>query len=250
MINSEDFSKIQFVSPTPDSFDGPKLNIMDDEYMFGALERSVQKKHVAPHNRILVLVNLSQKRSYQIAFNGTTLLLDSEYGADGKIANPTLAKVYDVGSDYTDLKEGDVIVTHHNVFRSVITTEANGNKALLGDTGIKIDGLSLFSIHYAQIQFKVNENGEALPLSGNVIVERIKKPVNTTLIVPDTVDEKYPNRFKVISVGQDCDGVSAGDTIITYDKSDYELSYTFNQKRMSTIRVKYQDVLAIDNYEI
>lgn len=191
---------------------------------------------------------MDQKSDYSIDFNGTKLWLSSNFGPDGKIANPVLAKVYAVGDNIKDLKPDDFIVCHHNCFLSVIKTEDNGKPSYLGDTGVRIDGLWLFCIDYGRVQVKIDKNGDPIPLDHVIIAERLPVAHVTSLVaIPDSIQHTEKNYFKVLQAGKNCEGVKGGCIVVTETWSDYQLIYTFGYQPKTCIRIKYSDVMAVKN---
>lgn len=189
-------------------------------------------------SKVLVSVNLNQKSSYEVELaEGLTIWMDSNFGADGRIASPTIATV--VETDLKGLLKGDIILCHHNTFNM---GSISGN--LVGDTGVKDEnGHSLFVINTDFIYIRIR-NGKLLPMEGYMIVERIKKE-NKSVIIQEMGNE--PTRFKVIDTGEGCEPVKNGDVIYCFKYSDYEIEYNLNKKKHSVIRVKIDDVLGIEN---
>lgn len=196
--------------------------------------------YIAMPGKLIVAVNMNQKNDMEIELiPGLTIYMNKFFGDDRKITNPSLAIVREVGPGITDIKKNDIILCHHNTFRSVV---ANGY--FLGHMG-KEDKLDLFSINYERVQIKLNPDGTPVPLKEMMLVKRIENRVNSIIAQSEAHVKNHHNIFEIEYIGDNCDGLKVGDKVITYTKSDYEIDYCFNQKNLSAIRVKYTDVLAI-----
>jgi hypothetical protein len=196
----------------------------------------------------LVAVNLSQKKDFEFETEGgLRLWTNKDFGYDGKVTQPVLAKVICVGDNVSDLSPDDIIVCHHNTFRREVN-----NGYMHGDTGEKTpDNESIFAIEPYLIQCRVDpDSGDPVPLAGFALVERIPLVYDTKHIIAVDTEEYIPNQFRVIEAGggkgETADIVLApGDIVITYEKSDYDIEYTYKLKPHSAVRVKYVDILAI-----
>jgi hypothetical protein len=196
-------------------------------------------------NKVLVSVNLHQKDDAEIELiPGVKIWINHDFGVDGKVTQPSLAVVRKVGSNVAGIYGNDVILCHHNTFRSIV---ANGYR--LGDLGMKDEnGLDIFSIPPSFIHLKLDAEGNPYPLSGYFLVERVPYEVATDLVVPDSAKKNYKNKFKVLEVYEGSATVKKGDMIITHVMSDYEIHYNWKSKDRVAIRVKEDDVLAIGDY--
>lgn len=190
----------------------------------------------------LVSVNLNQKNDYEIEIaGGQKLWVNSDFGPNGRETNSVVATV-ESDNPELELVKGDYILCHHNSFRR------KQDSYLYGSLGIKNGGgKDIFSLENFFIYCKMSPDGKAIPLKGFIVCSRIEDKVDTFLEVPDTAKKNYNNMFYVESVGEGCDGIEPGQTIIAYKNSDYEILYSFNMKLRSTIRVRYDDVVAIIN---
>jgi hypothetical protein len=198
-------------------------------------------------NKILVAVDLRQKSDYEFETDGGLVLwCNSKFGFDNKVSSPVIARVVSPGK-HTDVAEGDYVLCNHNTFNMLQDPSGEDEDSLLGFTGIKDDRGWIFSINRSWIYFKVGSDGNPVPLSGFVVAERIPMEYDTIIEIPDSLKTNYKNQFRAIAVGPDCDGVSVGDIIITYEKSDVEVNYTFNRKNVSFVRIKMENILATSN---
>jgi len=199
-------------------------------------------------SKVLVAVNLSQKNNFEFETEGgLRLWTNKDFGYDGKVTQPVLARVLAVGHKVSDLSYNDIIVCHHNTFRREVN-----NGYMHGDTGEKTpDNESIFAIEPYLIQCRVDpDSGNPVPLAGFALVERISIVHDTKLVVAVDSNEYIPNQFRVVKAGggkgETADiAVTPGDIVITYEKSDYDIEYTYKLKPRSAVRVKYTDILAI-----
>lgn len=199
-------------------------------------------------NRVLVAVNMEQKNNYEIELSsGLKLWMDSDFGTDNRIAKPVVARVVGGSKFMRDLKFGDLVLCHHNSF-----SRTTGN-TIFGDTGVKTEnGESIFSLETSMIYVRIDAKGDSYPLPDFLICERIKEVIETNLIIPDSAQKNYADRFKVLTVSdnnsEEYKGLfKAGDIVVCHPKSDYEIVYTLNKKPMRLIRVRCSDVLGFLN---
>lgn len=188
-------------------------------------------------NRILVSVNMSQRNDYEIDLAGSKLYMNSDFGFDYKTAKPVMATVR---QDAKGFNEGDIILCHHNAFNRT----SNGWN--YGDLGEKVDGEVLFVLEENMVYLKIVK-GEALPVRGFVTVERIMQKYNGLIEIPDSAKKKEEMKFKVLRVGEDCLGIEEGMVIFAYKKSDYEMTYVWEGKTRTAVRVDYNDILGYEN---
>lgn len=203
-------------------------------------KNSPVKTHKAMRGRLVVAVNMNQKDDFEIELApGLRLWMNKDWGADGKVTNPSMALVKSVGESITDIAAGDVVLVNHNSFKRIV---ANGYR--FGHIG-KMDKMDLFSLEYSMVWLKVDPHGNAHPINGYLTVERLEKPIDTKLVVPDIAKKNYKSRFKVVEVGPDIEDLAPGMVIETFDKSDVDVFYTWNHKEKSVVRIAYRDVLLI-----
>lgn len=199
---------------------------------------------------IIVQIDTGQKNDYEIELaGGNKIWVDSDFGFNGRETNCVVAKVL-YAPDYTTLSEGDNVLCHHNAFKRTVS---NGYK--YGYTGItkRENGriYDVFRIEMSMVFCKIDDDGNALPLDGILIAERIQKdetPASKLLFIPDSAKKNYTNVFKIIKAYDGCPDVNDGDTVICYKNSDYEILYSYNYKLKNAIRIKYDDVLAISTH--
>ena len=198
---------------------------------------------------IIVKIDTGQKNDYEIELSpGNKIWINSDFGFNGRETNCVLATVL-YAPDYTNLKEGDEVLCHHNAFKRTV---ANGY--LYGYTGItkRENGriYDIFRIEMTMVFCKVDNDGNAVPLEGMLIAEKVMKEqqLSSKLIeIPDSAKTSYPNIFKAIRVYDGCPDIKEGDGLICFINSGYEILYSYNYKLKSAIRIKYDDVLAISN---
>lgn len=194
-------------------------------------------------NKILVSVNMNQKSDYEIEVGGLILWVDSNWGADNRISKPTVARVESVGAGVNGLKSGDLVLCHHNAFAGGAVSGA-----LPGDTGEKDGkGNRLVVINAGMVYVKLDKDLKAFPMDGYLTAERVKKEEYSGLIItPEIAVKNDTHRFKVLEVGIGCEPVKKNDTVICFKHADYEINYNLNKKLYSVIRIRIDDVLAIE----
>lgn len=94
------------------------------------------------------------------------------------------------------------------------------------------------------IYAKLNKDGSLVPLFDNLIGERIVKERVSELEYEDKTEQ---TKFKILRVPEDYEDVKAGDTVLAYKLSDYEMVYHYNNRECRAIRISGADVLGIFN---
>lgn len=188
----------------------------------------------------LVSVNLNQKSDYEIEIaGGQKLWVNSDFGPNGRETNSVVA-VVEADNPELNLVKGDHVLCHHNTFKR------KQDSYLYGSLGMKNGvGKDMFSIENFFIYCKMDSEGNAVPLKGYIICKRMEEKVDTFLEIPDTAKKNYNNMYIAEAIGDECDSVNPGDVVVAFKNSDYEILYSYDMKLRSTIRVKYDDVLAI-----
>lgn len=196
--------------------------------------------------RIIVEAYLGQKESISIkGRNGKTieLWLGKKYITNFREKNPVIAKVLSNPSgEFPYIKEGDIILTHHNFLSDWKTNPYCIEYSLEENKGI-------FAIPLDRNIFcKLNEDGTVKALCHNVIAKRLKNPIKTTLIiVPDSIKQEHEDRVKILDVAPEVDGVHPGQTVLIMNKADYEICYTWKGKEYSVIKVFSEEIIGILN---
>ena len=85
-------------------------------------------------------------------------------------------------------------------------------------------------------------------MKGFLIVNRIYyKPKVESIILTEFSEQKENNRMVVKSVYDGMELVSPGDVVIVETMADYEVVYSDNNQEHRLIRIKEEDIIAIDN---
>lgn len=190
----------------------------------------------AKRKHLIVKANLEQKESHEISLpDGSTIsiYLGRKYGENNREINPTVCEVLSVGDDVTEVSVGDTIIVHHNM----IMNEAAHIKK---DGQIVYMGVPATDLIYA----KITEDGGLVPVFNNLIAERVVMPKKSEL---EFEQKTEPMKFKVISTPQGYDDVKAGQYILAYKLSDYEMVYHYKNKERRAIRISANDILGVFN---
>jgi hypothetical protein len=190
----------------------------------------------AKKRSLIIKAHLEQKESHEVRLpDGSVinLYIGRKYGENNREINPTVADVVSVGEGVTGIELGDTIIVHHNlIMNEAAYIKKEGQFVWLG--------IPLTELIYA----KIEEDGSLTPLEGTLIGERIKKPRVSEF---EYEDKTEPMKFKILKVPAGYEDVKAGDTIIAYRLSDYEMVYHYNNKECRAIRISTNDVLGIYN---
>ena len=179
-----------------------------------------------------------QKETHEVSLeNGETLRLyiGRKYGENNREINPVVCEVLTVGPEVNNIEVGDLLILHHNCL---------DNEALLieRDNEEMSDIVSVFwdKTIYAKIN---KETGELIPINGNCIAKRIPKKIQSTMFQPFEMTEDY--EFDIVSAPTDFPEVKAGDRVLCYKYSDYEMVYHFKNVERRAIRLSKDDVIGI-----
>lgn len=180
--------------------------------------------------------HLEQKESHAIQMpDGTVnhIYIGRKYGENNREISPTVCEVISVGDEVNNISVGDELILHHNI----ILNEA---------TYIKKDGQEVWIGIPANnmIYAKLNKDGSLVPLFDNLIGERIVKERVSELEYEDKTEQ---TKFKILQVPEDYEDVKAGDTVLAYKLSDYEMVYHYDNRECRAIRISGADVLGIFN---
>lgn len=193
--------------------------------------------------KILVAVDLQQRRGYEMKFGALELWMDSEFGEDGKVTRPCLAQVVAAGEKVDGIEAGVFVLCHFNTFASFLDAEET---CRYGQTGEKDEqGRDLFAIDPERVLCYVGKDGRPVPAEGKILVNRLPDEIATTLVVPDSVQKTDMHWFEVEKLGLgNREGYKPGDWVYCYRYSDLKVLYTFEKKAMECFVVKVGDVLA------
>lgn len=166
------------------------------------------------NNKIIVSVNLSQKDTMVV--NGITLSTALKFETNYREKSPTIAQVVEGNNS---LKEGEILLTHHNLFQMPSPYHLYDN---------------LFAIPYSKVLFaKINNDGGIIPICGNLICNRIL--IKSHLPIPAGYQKTYDKMYEVSlsSLGK----YSEGDIIFTRPSAGYDIVYIWNgiEKRITKV---------------
>lgn len=186
----------------------------------------------AKRKSIIIKAHIEQKESHEIQMPDGSVLniyLGRKYGENNREVYPNVCEVISVGQDVENISVGDTIILHHNLIQNDASHFAKQEGYVY--LGIVADGL---------IYAKILDDGTLVPLFGNLIGERIVKEKTRF----DYENKTEKQKFKILSVPINYTDVSAGDTILAYNLSDYEMVYHYKNKECRAIRIASEDILA------
>ena len=206
--------------------------------MVARLKNKTQHTMKARRKMLVVKSYKEQKETHEVHLeNGETLRLyiGRKYGENNREINPVVCEVLNVGKDVTNIEVGDMLILHHNCL---------DNEALLIERD-REQMCDIVAIYWdATIYAKINkETGKLTPLNGNCIAKRIPKKIESTMIQPFEMTEDY--EFEIVSAPSDFQDVKAGDRVLCYKYSDYEMVYHFKNEEKRAIRLSKEDILGI-----
>lgn len=190
----------------------------------------------AKRKNLIVRANPEQKESHEIQMPDGSIIsiyLGRKFGENNREVYPNVCEVISVGEDVSGILVGDKIILHHNIIQ-------NEAAQIKKEDGYVYLGIPADSLIYA----KIAEDGTLIPLFRNLIGERIVKDKMSQFEYEDVTE---PQKFKILSVPDDYVDVAAGDTILAYKLSDYEMVYHYNNRECRAIRIAADDILAIFN---
>jgi co-chaperonin GroES (HSP10) len=205
-------------------------------------------------NELLVVVDKEDKYSHTIEGTDITLFIERDYGWNEREKNTVNATVLHIGN--SKLKEGTRIVCWHNCFadHNLVDTITTTEESVYG--GYK--KLYVYRVNEKHIFFYFNDNGTPTPMPGYIIAERIyHKKESESIILTELSEEKEQNRVVVVNIGKDCDtnlnekvdeyAIKPKDVIIIETMADYEVVYADKGREHRLVRIKEEDIIAIDN---
>lgn len=190
----------------------------------------------AKRKSLIVKAHLEQKESHEVRMpDGSVinLYIGRKYGENNREINPTVVEVISVGDEIEDVLVGDTLIVHHNL----IINEANHIKR---DGQIVWMGIGYNDLIYA----KVFADGTLEPVYRCVLAERITKPKVSEF---EFEAKTEPMKFKVLKTPMGYSDVKAGDIVLAYKLSDYEMVYHHNNKECRAIRINTEDILGVYN---
>jgi hypothetical protein len=193
-----------------------------------------KKKH------IIVKSFPEQKETHRITCDDgkvIDLFIGRKYGDNDREINPSVCEVLFIGEGVEQLQVGDLLIVHHNLLKNDASKIEKNT-----DENYEIISLVADNMIYAIIN---KEDGSLTPVFGNCIAERIIVEEKSTLFT--TTQKTEDLKFKIISIPLDFTDVNAGDTVLCYKYSDYEMVYNFNGRENRAIRIWKDDILGVYN---
>ncbi len=179
---------------------------------------------ISVNNKILVKVDSNQKN--EAIIGGNKLMMGKLYTTNNREKNPVIAKVISGNEEVN----GEHILVHHNI----ISGEHCPYHLQDGFYSIPYKETTVFA--------KIDDEGNAQPICGNIISERIKIP--TEIPVPPEYEKVYLDRCKVITDGY---GYKKGQIVFVIPYSCYEICFTWNSIERRIIKIYRDDILAVYN---
>lgn len=174
---------------------------------------------IAANGKIIVQVRYDQKRYANVG--GVKMELAKQYNPNKREANSVVCYV-ERGNGR--IKEGTWLLVHHNRF-----TENSPHH--LGDNRYSIsDNQSIYA--------RLNEDGTAIQMCGNIIVERVIE--NDSPLIPEHLRKVHKNKFKVLQKGY---GYNPSQFVFCHTFSDYEIVYVFAGKEHRVVKIFKDEVL-------
>jgi co-chaperonin GroES (HSP10) len=206
---------------------------------------------------LIVIVDKEDKYTHTISGTDIKLFIDKDFGWNEREKNAVNAVVKDPGK--TNLKEGTRIVCWHNSFteHSLIDTIDTDEDSVYG--GKK--KLQLHKLNPKHVFFWLDDDNPT-PMPGYIIAKRIyHKRKSESIIITELSEEKEQNRVVVVNVVNNCDtnsnekvdeyAIKPNDVVIIETMADYEVVYADKGREHRLIRVKEEDIIAIDHgYEL
>lgn len=205
-------------------------------------------------NELLVVVDKEDKYSHKIEGTDITLFIDKDFGWNEREKNAVNATVYHPG--VSSLPEGTRIVCWHNSFgdHNLVSTIQTKDDSVYG--GYK--KVYIYNVNIKHVFFYFDEHGNPTPMPGYILAERIYKKAKTSeILLTELSDEKENNHVLVTNVAENSDekvyesNIKPNDIVIIETMADYEVVYADKGREHRLIRVKTDDIIAIDHgYEL
>jgi hypothetical protein len=171
------------------------------------------------NDKIIVRVEHGQKRYAEVG--GVKMELAKQYNPNRRESAPVVCHV-ERGNKR--IKDGSFVLVHHNRF-------SENSPHHLGDNRYSIaDNQSIYA--------RLNEDGTAVQMNGNIIVERLVEDENP--LIPEHLRKVSKNKFRVLQNGY---GYKKGQYVFSYDFSDYEIVYVFAGKEHRVVKIYKDEIL-------
>lgn len=175
------------------------------------------------NHKILVSVNIKQKSRMKVG--EVEIMTAGIFDANGRYKNPTVAQVV-TGNRF--LKEGDVLLCHHNLFATPSPYQVQ-------------DGL--FSVPFSSVLFaKIDKEGVIEPICGNLICKRI--PCKNNEHLPVELQKTEDKIYEVVNSGWEKD-YQKGDIIGTRTHAGYDIIYLVNGIEHTVTKVESSQICGI-----
>jgi hypothetical protein len=193
---------------------------------------------------LLVIVDKEDKYVHQIEGTDIKLFIDKDFGWNEREKNAVNAVVKHPGS--TSLSEGTRIVCWHNSFteHSLVDTIESEQESVYG--GKK--KLYVHKLNPKHIFFWFS-NGKPVPMPGYILADRIYyKPKVQSIVLTEFSEQKEHNRMVVKELSEINEtALKEGDVVIVETMADYEVVYADAGREHRMIRIKEEDIIAVDN---
>lgn len=174
------------------------------------------------NGKILVYCDAAQKDT--VSIGGNVFKMANIYEQNYRIKSPTIC-IVEEGNEL--VRSGDILLCHHNLFYQPSPYYLFNN---------------LFSIPFSKILFaKILEDGELLPICGNILGDRID--IKTTLPLPPYQRKKYTDRITVTNSGHT--SYKIGQTLFTRPSAPYDIIYHLNGEQKTVTKISEDMVTAI-----
>jgi len=170
-------------------------------------------------NKLIVRVDAAQKSN--IKLGGVNFLLAKQYNNNRREQNPVVCEAVTSNSR---IKKGTFLLVHHNRFAEHSAFELE-------------DGL--YAIPYDRSIFaRLDENGDAHSLNGNIIAQRVER--KAAIELAPTYRKNYFDRVVILNNGY---GYKKGDEVFTWNYSDYEIIYVWKGEERRVVKVFVEDIV-------
>lgn len=174
------------------------------------------------NHKILVYCDLTQKDTCKIG--GNIFKMANLYETNYRLKSPVIC-IVEEGNEL--VHAGDILLCHHNLFYQPSPYYLFGN---------------FFSIPFSNVLFaKVLEDGELLPICGNILGERIPKQYK--IPVPPDKMEKYNDRMIITNPGYT--KYKKGQLILGRPSCCYDVVYNWNEVQKTVTKVSEDMVCGI-----
>lgn len=177
---------------------------------------------ISVNNKVLVSCNLNQKDTVKIGNSEFKMAL--KYETNYRLKSPVVATVLE-GNEL--LNKGDIIICHHNLFYEPSPYFLYGN---------------VFSIPFSKVIFaKVLENGDLLPICGNILGEKVSR--ETLLPVPPDEREFHKDRLLITNSGYT--KYKNGQLVFTRPSAPYSIDYIIDGVQKVAVKISEDMITAV-----